>query len=351
MVKLKNGKVTIAVVGYGYWGPNLVRNYVECPNAIIKYICDKSPKQLEKAMVRYPGIKLTTEYEALLNDDDVDAILIATPISTHYSLAKQAILRKKHVFVEKPLASSAKQAKDLVGLANRHKVTLMVGHTFEYSPPVIKIKELISAGELGKIFYISSSRINLGLHQKDASVIWDLAPHDFSILFYWLEEEPARVNVFGRACIRADNPDVAFLNLNFPSGVVAQVQLSWLSPIKLRRTIIVGSKKMLLYDDTENVERVKVFDHGVRFVEPQSFGEYQLSYRSGDIVSPKLETYEPLFAEAQHFLECITSGKTPKTDGEDGLRVVRALEMAESSLRENGGFKEEVPWLVYPVQS
>lgn len=335
---MKANKIVVGVVGYGYWGPNLVRNYSECKNCTIKHVCDISETQLQKVVGRYPSINVTRDYNVLLNDNDLDAIIIATPISIHYPLAKQAILKKKHVFVEKPLASTLDEAQELVELAEKQEVTLMVGHTFEYSPPVVKIKEIISGGELGKIYYISSSRVNLGLHQSDASVIWDLAPHDFSIIFYWLDEEPLTISAFGRGCIKPDIPDVAFLNLKFPSGAVAEVQLSWLSPVKLRRTVVVGSKKMLLYDDTEPAEKVKIFDHGVKFANPQSFGEFQLSYRTGDIVSPHLDNYEPLFAEANHFLECIVSGKKPRTDGQSGLRVVRALEMAENSLRSNGGF-------------
>lgn len=347
---MKDGKITIAVVGYGYWGPNLVRNYSECPNCTIKYICDKSEIQLKKAALRYPAIVMTQDYNTVLGDKEVDAVVIATPISTHYSLAEQAILKKKHVFVEKPLAATSEQAERLIQLAQKNKATLMVGHTFVYSPPVVKTKEIIDSGELGRIYYISSSRVNLGLHQRDASVIWDLAPHDFSILFYWLGEEPTKISAFGRGCIKPEIPDVAFINLHFTSGAVAEVQLSWLSPVKLRRTVVVGSKKMLVYDDTESVEKVKIFDHGVKFTEPKSFGEFQLSYRTGDVVSPHLENYEPLFAEANHFLECISTGKKPRTDGQSGLQVVRALEMAEKSLYDSGQFIELDQLILQPAK-
>lgn len=337
-------KIVVGVVGYGYWGPNLVRNYLASRRCTVKCVCDISEERLEQVADRYPVLYLTQDYDVLLNDKDLDAIIIATPISTHYSLAKQAILKKKHVFVEKPLASTSEEARELVKLADKHEVTLMVGHTFEYSPPVVKVKKLISEYELGEIYYISSSRVNLGLHQSDVSVIWDLAPHDFSIIFSWLEEEPTTVSTFGRGCIRPGVPDVAFINLRFPSGTIAQIQLSWLSPVKLRRTFVVGSKKMLLYDDTQPTEKVKVFDHGVKFADPQSFEEFQLSYRTGDVISPHLDSHEPLLIEANHFLECIVSGKKPKTDGQNGLRVVRALERAEDSLRSNGGFKEAEVW-------
>lgn len=332
---MKNGKIGVAIVGYGYWGPNLVRNYLECQGCTIQWVCDKSELQLKKLKRKHPYLRASSSYDVLLEDNKTDAIVIATPISSHYSLAKQALLRGKQVFVEKPLAHSSSRAEELVSLAEKQRVTLMVGHTFLYSPPVIKVKEIISSGELGKIYYISSSRVNLGLHQRDASVIWDLAPHDFSILFYWLDEEPSNVFAFGKACVKPSIPDIAFVNLEFPSGVVAEVQLSWLSPVKLRRTVVVGSQKMLLYDDTEGVEKVKLFDHGVEFVDPRSYGEYQLSYRTGDIVAPRLDSYEPLNFEANHFLDCIRTGKKPKTDGECGVQVVKALELADASLREN----------------
>ncbi len=284
---------------------------------------------------------MTQNYDDILNDNSVDAVVIATPISTHYRLAKKAILEGKCVFVEKPLAATSDKAVRLVKLAQKHHLTLMVGHTFVYSPPVVKTKEIINSGELGKIYYVSSSRVNLGLHQKDASVIWDLAPHDFSIIFYWLEEEPSQVSAFGRGCIKSNIPDVAFISLKFPSGTVAQVQLSWLSPVKLRRTVVVGSKKMLVYDDTAGAEKVKIFDHGVRFTDPQSFGEFQLSYRTGDVVSPHIENYEPLYIEANHFLDCVARRIEPRTNGWAGLQVVRAIEMAEESLLDSGRFVED----------
>ncbi|MCL5291413.1 MAG: Gfo/Idh/MocA family oxidoreductase [Actinobacteria bacterium] len=352
-------RLTLALVGYGYWGPNLLRNFMEFSECRVKYVCDRSPIQLEKAALKYPHLLLTQSFDEVTDDDEVDAVVIATPISTHHALAKKALLRGKHVFVEKPLAADSASAEELVGLAEMQNLILMVGHTFKYNPPVIKIKELIDTGELGDIYYISSSRVNLGLHQPDVSVIWDLAPHDLSMLFYWLNEEPLQVHAFGRGCLRPDKPDVVFINLAFESGAVAELQLSWLSPVKLRRTVIVGSKKMLIYDDTESVEKVKLFDHGVNlveqgsfgamadinyFVEPSSFGEFQLSYRCGDIISPHLDNYEPLQALAKHLVECILDGRRPKTDGLDGLRVVRALERAESSLMCNGNFVENERW-------
>ncbi len=241
------------------------------------------------------------------------------------------------------MTASVLEARALVAASSVKGVTLMVGHTFEYSSPVVAIKRMIASGELGEVYYISSSRINLGLHQKDVSVIWDLAPHDFSILFSWLGEEPTEISATGRGCVKCDIPDVAFVTMRFPSGAVAEVQLSWLSPVKLRRTLVVGSKKMLVYDDTESVEKVKVFDHGAELVEPGSFGEFQLSYRTGDITSPHLEGWEPLSAEAEHFVECVATGRRPKTDGYSGLRVVRALERAEESMRSSAAATAVIP--------
>lgn len=326
------GKLTVGLVGYGYWGPNLLRNYMELPSADVKWVCDRDTNKLAKAKVRYPSITVTENYLDLLADDDLDAVLVATPISTHYALGMAALDAGKHVFVEKPMTASVLEAQALVAAAERAGRTLMVGHTFEYSAPVQRIKEIIDSGELGDIYYVASSRVNLGLHQKDVSVIWDLAPHDFSILFHWLGEEPVYVSAIGRGCVRPEIPDVAFVTLRFASGAVAEVQLSWLSPVKLRRTLVVGSKKMLVYDDTESVEKVKVFDDGVNLAEPNSFGEFQLTYRTGDIVSPHLDSCEPLAAEAKHFVDSVLSGTRPATDGESGLRVVRALERAEESM-------------------
>jgi len=326
----------VALVGYGYWGPNLLRNYMELPDADVKWVCDLRPEQLAKVGARFPNIQLSEDCAEVLADPAVDAVLVATPISTHHAVAKAALEAGKHVFVEKPMTSDPGDARELVDLAAARGLTLMVGHTFVFSPPVRKVKELIEAGTLGDIYFITTERVNLGLHQKDVSVIWDLAPHDLSILYYWLGEHACAVSVYGRGCIVPEIPDVAFINLKFPSGVVAEIQVSWLSPVKLRRTIVVGSKKMLVYDDTENVEKVKIFDHGVDFKDPSDYGEFQLSYRTGDIVAPKISGAEPLHLEAQHFVRSIADRRPPITGGEQGLQVVSSLEAAEASLRAGG---------------
>lgn len=328
--------VTVALVGCGHWGHNLLRNYMELASASLTTVCDPRPEALDKVATRYPTIARTTDFAQVLADSAIDAVLIATPIRTHYELARAALKAGKHVFVEKPMTADPLEARELVELAATTGRTLMVGHTFVFSPPVRKVRELIASGELGEIYFITTQRVNLGLHQSDVSVVWDLAPHDLSILYYWLGEAATSVSVNGRGCIVPATPDVAFIDLKFPSGVVAQVLVSWLSPVKLRRTVVVGSRKMLVYDDTENVEKVKIFDHGVDYKEPDDFGEFQLSYRTGDILAPKLSALEPLYLEAQHFVESIVTHTEPITSGEVGRRVVASLSAAEASLTGGG---------------
>jgi predicted dehydrogenase len=334
---------TMALIGHGYWGPNLLRNYMDIPGVTLKWVCDLRPEVLDAARRRYPTVQTTTSVDDVLGDPEVDGVLIATPIGTHYQLSEAALLAGKHVFVEKPLTASAVQCAALTELAAERNLTLMVGHTFIYSPPVRKVKQLIDAGELGEVRFVTMQRVNLGLHQKDASVIWDLAAHDISILDYWLGEMPCVVGCMGRDCMRNGIPDVAFVNLQYLSGVVALVHVSWLSPVKLRRTVVVGDRKMLVYDDTEPVEKVKVFDHGAEFKEPESFAEFQMVYRTGDIVSPKIDNAEPLRLEAEHFLYSIDNGHDPITNGAMGLRVVAALEAADASLREGVRKTVELP--------
>jgi len=324
--------VRTGIVGLGYWGPNLVRNIYPSRRSGGMVICDRDETRLRRTLDRYPGIGGTTSFDDLIADPSIDAILVATEVMAHYPLAKAALEAGKHVFVEKPFASSVAEAEELVDLGQRHGLVTMVGHTFIYSPPVIKAREILQSGELGDLYFITSTRVNLGLHQKDVSVIWDLAPHDFSMLFYWVGQEPMTVQAFGCDYVLKGIPDVAFVNLRFPDGMIANVQLSWLSPSKLRRTVIVGSRKMLVYDDTEPDEKKKIYDKRVDVIEPASFGEYQLAYRTGDIVSPRLDTFEPLAAEMEDFLRCIETGSEPRSSGKDGLAVVRALEKADASL-------------------
>ena len=327
--------VRVAVVGLGYWGPNIVRNLQEHPNAEIVAVCDKREEALDKIAKRYPAVRTTTRVEEVIGADDIEAIAIATPVSTHHPLACAALDAGKHVFVEKPLASSTAEALDMAMLADRNGLVLMPGHTFLYSPPVNCIREMLRADALGEIYFISMSRVNLGLHQPDVSVAWDLGPHDFSILRYWLEETPKYVTAASRGCVIPSIPDVAFINLEFPSGAISHVELSWLAPSKLRRTTIVGSDKMLVYDDTSN-EPVRVFDSGVQLKDPESFGEYKLTYRTGDIVSPHVPAAEPLLLEMGDFCEAIRLGREPRSSRDLGIEVVRMIEAVDNSLAGDG---------------
>jgi predicted dehydrogenase len=328
-------RLRVAVVGLGYWGPNLVRVLEELPDARTVIACDQRPELLARLASRYPTIRLTRNYDDVLRDEAVDAVVLATPISTHHALAARALEAGKHVFVEKPLAGSSQQALELIELASREGLTLMPGHTFLYSPPVTTSRDLIHAGELGDVFFISTSRVNLGLHQRDVSVVWDLGPHDFSILRYWLDECPVLVSAVSRGCIIERTPDVAFINLEFPSGTIAHVELSWLAPSKLRRTTIVGSRKMVVYDDTSN-ESIRIFDSGADLPDPETFGEFRLTYRTGDIVSPRLDVAEPLQRELADFCHAIRSGEEPRSSASLGLDVVRIIEAVDQSLAERG---------------
>jgi predicted dehydrogenase len=330
-----NDPVRFAVVGLGYWGPNLVRNLFEVPEATVARVCDTRPQPLEAISRRYPSIECTNDVATVLADEAIDAVAIATPVSTHFPLAAQALKAGKHVFVEKPLAASSEEALQLIALADEHGVVLMPGHTFLYSPPVNTIRSFIESGELGDVYFISASRVNLGLHQRDVSVAWDLAPHDFSILTYWLSETPTHVSAVSRGFIIPAMPDVAFINLEFASGTLAHVELSWLAPSKLRRTTIVGSQKMIVYDDTSS-EPVRVFDTGVMLKDPANFGEYQLTYRTGDILSPHVEVTEPLALELTDFCAAIRTGGTPRSSRELGYEVVRMIEAVDDSLAAGG---------------
>jgi predicted dehydrogenase len=327
--------VRVAVVGLGYWGPNLVRNLQETPAAEIVAVCDKQPDALERIARRYPSVRTTTEFDDVLEASDIEAVAIATPVATHEPLAAAALRAGKHVFVEKPLAASLEQGLRLVRLANERGLVLMPGHTFVYSPPVNLIRDMLVAGELGETYFISMSRVNLGLHQPDVSVAWDLGPHDFSILRYWLGETPVSVTATSRGCVIPSVPDVAFISLEFESGTIAQVELSWLAPSKLRRTTIVGSQKMLTYDDASN-EPVRIFDSGATLRDPATYGEYRMTYRTGDIVSPHIPAAEPLLLEMTDFCESIRLGRTPRSSAALGLEVVRMIESVDLSLACHG---------------
>jgi protoporphyrinogen oxidase/predicted dehydrogenase len=328
-------RLRVGVIGLGYWGPNLARNIAACERAELTWVCDLRPEPLEIHERRYPSVRVTTSVEEMLSDPALDAVAIATPVSTHHHLAAAALDAGKHVFIEKPLSSSTLEARDLVLRSQQSKLVLMPGHTFLYSPPVLKIKELLDAGALGDVYFISMSRVNLGLHQPDVSVVWDLGPHDFSILRFWLGMLPTEVSALTRACVIPDTPDVAFVNARFDGGAIAHMELSWLSPSKLRRTAIVGSEKMVVYDDTSG-EPVRIFDSGASLPDPETFGEFRLTYRTGDILSPKIEATEPLALEVLDFCAAVLDGTTPRSSVEIGLDVVKAVEAVDRSLAAGG---------------
>lgn len=326
--------VNIGVIGCGYWGPNLIRNFNEISDCKVVKVCDLKPGRLKYIGHRYPHIGLTSDYKELLTDSNIDAVCVVTPVSTHYSLAKEALLAGKNVFVEKPLAYSVREAEELVDLARRENKTLMVGQIFEYSPALVKMKEIIQKGEIGELFYLDSLRINLGPPASEVNAIWDLAPHDLSIIFFLTEMEPKEISAFGNSYVRKGLEEMAYISIKFENHVIGHIHVSWLAPCKLRRTQVIGSKKVMVFDDTESVEKVKVFGEGIDTrVNADDFGEFQLTYRAGDVFSPHLDNREPLRIECEHFIECIRTGKRPRTDGISGLRVVKTLEAAQKSLQ------------------
>jgi len=325
--------IGVGIIGAGYWGPKHIRNFSELPGVRATMVADLSDKRLVSIQSQFPGIRTTTNYRDLLSSRDVDAVVIATPVSTHARLAHEAITAGKHVLVEKPLAATSAEGEDLVRLAKEHERVLMVGHTFLYNPAVRALRDLTQNGTLGEIFYVHTQRLNLGLFQRDINVLWDLAPHDISILMYVLGETPTSVSAFGASYAQAGIEDVAYLHLAFPSRVRATAHVSWLDPNKVRRITVVGSKKMAVYDDVETLEKIRVYDKGIDVPPPTtSFGEFQLSYRYGDIMIPHIGSTEPLRLECEHFLDCIQHGRTPLSDGRQGVAVVRILEASQAAL-------------------
>jgi predicted dehydrogenase len=329
-------------VGCGYWGPNLIRNFSALPECKVRYVCDKDEKRLAHMKQLYPLVKPTKDFEKIVGDKEVDAVVVATPVHLHYELAKKALQAGKHTFVEKPMTQTSEQSNELIQIAAKKKLTLMVGHTFIYSAPVRRIKEIVKSGEIGEIQYISSRRLNLGLFQRDINVAWDLAPHDISIILYFLGKPPISVNCQGKAHINKDIEDVTNMSLDFENGGFATIHSSWLDPNKVREMIIVGSKRMVVYDDNEPLEKIKIYDKRVE-APPyyDTFAEFQYSYHYGDMIAPYIKQTEPLKMETQHFLDCIKTGKTPETSGVDGLRVIQILEASSRSLK-NGGAKVEI---------
>jgi len=329
--------IKVALIGYGYWGPNLARNLHELPGASLVACCDLDAGRLALAQALYPQIRTTTRLVDVWEDGRIDAVVIATPAATHFELAKAALEAGKHVLVEKPLSLASREAKELIILARSRGRVLMVGHTFEYNPAVLKVKELIDQEQLGEVYYAYSTRVNLGRVQRDLNALWSIAPHDISILLFLFGQMPVEVSAKGASYLNSGVEDVVFVDLLFANGVTAHVHASWLDPSKVRRMTIVGSKKMVVYDDVESEGKVKVYDKGVLKVgNGQIFGEFQYRLHSGDIYIPRIDMSEPLRNECAHFIECIREGKSPRTDGENGLRVVRVLEAAQKSLEKSG---------------
>jgi predicted dehydrogenase len=329
--------IKIGVIGYGYWGPNLVRNFSEVSGSSVVSVSDLRAERLALAKSRYPSIKTTTDHQELIADPTIDAVVIATPVSTHFNLAMQALAAGKHVLVEKPMTATAEEGARLIDKAQRCKRVLLVDHTFVYMGAVRKIRELIQNGELGEIYYYDSTRVNLGLFQHDVNVTWDLAVHDLAILDYVLGAKATAVSATGINHVSNAPENVAYMTLFFDSSLIAHINVNWLSPVKVRLTLIGGSKKMIVFDDLQPSEKIKIYDTGITVNNtPDSIYEILIGYRTGDMWAPRFDTTEALKAEAIHFVDCIENGRVPDTNGEMGLRVVRILEAATKSIREKG---------------
>jgi predicted dehydrogenase len=329
--------IDIGIVGYGYWGPNLVRNFSEAAGSRVAAVCDLRPQSLAAAGRRYPTIRTTSNFDDLLKDAAIEAIAIATPVRSHFELAFSALKAGKHVLIEKPMTETAEQARRLIDAARRYHRVLMVDHTFVYTPAICKLRDLVRAGELGSIYYYDSIRVNLGLFQHDVNVIWDLAVHDFSILEYVLAEHPIAVSANGASPVPQSPESVAYISLFFGSGTIAHVNVNWLAPVKVRQILVGGSRKMIVYNDLEPSEKIKVYDKGVTLTDdPDKIYQMRIGYRAGDMWAPQLETREGLAAEVEHFLDCIETGKLPETGAEAGMRVVELLEAATRSMRDRG---------------
>ena len=327
--------VRIGLIGYGYWGPNVARNLHNLEGAQLAAISDKNPSALRRARQFYPGVALTEDCQDILTSPEIDAVAIVTPVWTHFDLAKIALQNGKHVFLEKPLTSTVAQAEELIELASKKNLTIMVDHTFLFTGAVKKMRQLIDEGALGSLFYYDSTRVNLGLFQHDINVIWDLAPHDLSIMDHLINERPEAVVATGERHLN-DHVDVAYLTIYFPRNIIAHINVNWLSPVKVRTTLIGGEKKMLVWNDLEADEKIKVYDKGVEINQSQGLYDLLVSYRSGDMWAPKVEQTEALKVELAYFVDCIAHGKRPSNDGIAGLRVVKMLEAADLSLKERG---------------
>jgi len=327
--------VKFGVVGYGYWGPNVVRNLNRLDQADVVAVCDKSAAARKKVAKAYPGVRLTDDSAELMSSPGIDAIAVVTPVWTHYELAKAALQHGKHIFVEKPFTSNAAQAQELIDLAARKNLKIMVDHTFLFTGAVTKIKQLLQDGALGKLYYYDSTRVNLGLFQHDVNVVWDLAPHDLSIIDHLIQYTPEAISATGQTHLNG-HEDVAFITLYFPDKVIAHINVNWLSPVKVRTTLIGGEKKMLVWNDLEADEKIKIYDKGVDVTSREGLYSLLVNYRSGDMWAPQIEQVEALTRELAYFVDCIAKDETPLNDGAAGLRVVRMLEAANQSIRKRG---------------
>lgn len=329
--------INVGVIGYGYWGPNLVRNFFADPGTEVSMVCDGNESRLEKVKGLYPSIRLTTSADELINDPAIDAVVIATPVDTHFPLALAALQAGKHVFVEKPIASTAEKARQLVDEAKARNLVLLVDHTFVYTAAVRKIRDLMHADAFGKVRYYDSTRVNLGLFQHDVNVLWDLAVHDLSIMRYVLDGSPVAVSATGHSHRPGQPEYAAFLTVYFDDDTIAHINVNWLSPVKIRRTLIGGEKQMIVYDDLETSEKVKLYDKGITVTEtPEQVHKLLISYRTGDLWSPNIPATEALAVEAAHFGACIRGEEQPITSGEAGVEIVRILEAANESMRNKG---------------
>lgn len=335
--------IKVGLIGYGYWGPNLARNFHEIPSSELAAIADLKEERLQRARALYPNAVTVKNYAELFKMG-LDAVVVSTPPALHYPIAKDCLEHNLHVLVEKPMTLNSQHAIELIDLAESKKLTLMVGHTFEYNSAVHALKKYMDSGELGEVYYIDAARLNLGLFQRDTNVLWDLAPHDISILLYLLGETPLSVSAHGMQCVSNGIYDVAYLNLIFPKQIPAFIRVSWLDPCKVRRVTVVGSKKMIVYNDIENEQKLKIYDKGVEApAYTNGFGEFQYNYRSGDIIIPKIHFSEPLRQQCQHFLDSISKHTKPTSSGTAGLNVVKILEAAEHSIA-NGSIPEVIQW-------
>ncbi len=329
--------LNVGVIGAGYWGPNLIRNFMQMSRTDVLNVADLDLARLKHIKGLFPTINTTRNYTDIIQDPDIDIVCIATPVHTHFKFASEALSAGKHVFVEKPIAASTKEAKDLIDLADANEKKLMVGHTFLYTAAVRKMKEIIDSGELGEIYYINSQRLNLGLFQKDINVLWDLAPHDISIILYLLDQTPEKVEAVGASHINPSIEDIAILTMKFPNELIAFVQTSWLDPDKVRKITVVGSKKMMVFDDVQPSEKIRIYDKRVEKPEHyDTFAEFQYSYKYGDIIIPKIGGSEPLKTELNHFVDCIENDDKLLSDGANGLQVVEILEAAQKSFSKAG---------------